>query len=38
MKVLMDTSVLLAAFLPSHPQHACSLAWLQVLSRGCTSQ
>ncbi len=33
MKVLFDSSVLIAAFLNSHPKHADSLPWLQKVKR-----
>jgi len=34
MKVLLDTSVLVAAMVESHPAHERSLSWLQRIKKG----
>lgn len=34
MKVLLDTSVLVAAMVETHPMHECALHWLQRIKDG----
>ena len=34
MKALLDSSVLVAAHLPTHPEHLASSAWLRQAVRG----
>lgn len=34
MRILLDTSVLVAAMVPTHPEHARSLPWLQRIKVG----
>jgi len=37
MKVLLDTSVLVAAMVEAHPAHEKSLPWLQQIKKGSDS-